>query len=50
MQNEIKYKGFTITNNLTGWYTCPVFGHGFLKADTLGGIKKIVTKAIKSNN
>lgn len=39
------YKGYTITLNLTGWYSCHTSRYGILKADTLNGIKKLINHA-----
>jgi hypothetical protein len=48
MQKEIIYKGYTITKQLTGWYTIFTSRYGYLKADTLAGIKKLVNHASKA--
>jgi hypothetical protein len=42
------YKGYTITVSLTGWYTVFTSRYGYLKADTLAGIKKQINHAIKA--
>lgn len=44
----INYKGFTITQHLTGWYSFHTSRYGILKADTLKGIKKLASHAAKA--
>lgn len=41
----IKYKGeFIYRHNITGYYTCLCFAFGgYLKSDTLRGIKELIT-------
>ena len=39
------YRGVTITRYATGWYSALVPGHGYLKADTLAGIKELIREA-----
>ena len=48
IMKEINYKGYTITKCLTGWYSVFTSRYGYLKADTLQGIKKIINHAIKA--
>lgn len=50
MTKEMKYKGFTITKSLTGWYSVQTSRYGILKADTLQGIKKQINHAAKAPN
>jgi hypothetical protein len=44
----IQYKGYTITKELTGWYSCFTSRYGYLKADTLSGIKQLINHASKA--
>ena len=46
MTKLIPYKGLTIENHLSGWFTCFMLGHGTLKADTLDGIKELINKEL----
>jgi hypothetical protein len=39
------YKGVTIELNLNGLYSAFIIGHGFVKADTLHGIKQLIKGA-----
>lgn len=39
----ITYKGCTIEKNLSGWYSA-LTPNGYVKADTLTGIKKIINQ------
>ena len=36
------YKGYTINRLLSGWYSVKSDIFGYLKADTLSGIKKMI--------
>lgn len=40
------YKSVTIEKHLSGWYSAFIPGHGNVKADTLGGIKRMITKSL----
>lgn len=44
----INYKGYTISVCLTGWYSVQTSRYGILKADTLSGIKKMISHTIKA--
>lgn len=48
MSTQINYKGYTITLNLSGWYSVQTSRYGILKADTLKGIKEQINHAIKA--
>lgn len=39
------YKGYMIERNSWGW-AC-LMDHGYVKADTLAGIKKLITATLK---
>lgn len=42
------YKNYEIEKiKHNGLYSCFVFNHGYLKADTLKGIKKLINEKIK---
>lgn len=43
------YRGHLIEKTLTGWYTCFIVGSGTLKADTLAGIKQLITDYERTN-
>jgi len=45
--NEIIYKGHTITNNLSGWYSAYTV-KGYVKADTIRGVKNLIDNILKS--
>lgn len=47
MAKSITYKGYEITQQLTGLYTVFTSRYGYLKADTLAGIKKLINHASK---
>ncbi len=47
---EIKYKGYIITKSLSGWYSVFTSRYGYLRADTLKGIKEQINHVIKSPN
>ena len=49
MTTQIIYKGYTIQVLLSGWYSVKSEKLGYLKADTLAGIKKLIDKEIKTN-
>jgi hypothetical protein len=40
----IKYKNYSIEHTLTGWYVCFSLEFGYLKADTLKGIKQLINE------
>ena len=44
----INYRGYTIEKQLTGWFTVFNSRYGYLKSDTLAGIKKMINHAIKA--
>ncbi len=44
----INYRGYTIEKQLTGWFTVFTSRYGYLKSDTLAGIKKMINHAIKA--
>lgn len=48
MAKETTYKGYTITRELTGLYSCFTSRYGYLRADTLAGIKKLINHAAKA--
>lgn len=48
MKTTIIYKGITISCLLSGWYSCKTNVTGYLKADTLPGIKKLINHAINN--
>jgi hypothetical protein len=48
MKKQFNYKGYTIEKCLTGWYSVFTSRYGYLKADTLAGIKKLIDHAIKA--
>jgi len=48
MAKSITYKGYEITQQLTGLYTVFTSRYGYLKADTLAGIKKLINHASKA--
>jgi hypothetical protein len=41
------YKGYTITLNLTGWYTAQISRYGIIKTDTLKGAKELINRDIQ---
>ena len=49
MTKETIYKGHTINNNLSGWYSS-LTARGYVKADTLQGVKDLIDKVIKSQH
>lgn len=46
MKKNTIYKGHEITFNLSGWYSSFSPSKGYLKADTLQGIKKLINSTI----
>jgi len=46
---QTTYKGHIINHNLSGWYSCYIPGQGFVKADTIPGIKKLIREAINNS-
>jgi hypothetical protein len=40
------YKGVTIELNLNGLYSAFIIGHGFVKADTLQGVKNLIRRTM----
>jgi len=44
----INYKGYTIQKCVTGWYSVFTSRYGYLKADTLADIKKLINHSIKA--
>ena len=47
MAKSFTYKGYEITKQLTGFYTVFTSRYGYLKADTLAGIKKLINQIKK---
>ncbi len=48
IMKTINYRGYTIEKQLTGWFTVFTSRYGYLKSDTLAGIKKMINHAIKA--
>ena len=46
----INYRGYTIEKQLTGWFTVFTSRYGYLKSDTLAGIKQMINHAIKAHS
>jgi hypothetical protein len=46
--NTFTYKGYTVTYELTGYYSVFTSRYGYLKADTKAGIKKQIDHAVKA--
>lgn len=44
---EYTYKNYTITLNLSGWYTAQTSRYGIIKTDTLKGAKELIDRDIK---
>lgn len=42
LQYDLEEIRFDIEHTKNGWYTCFIAGHGYLKADTLDGLKKLI--------
>lgn len=47
VSREWKYKGYVIELNHSGWFSAKSDNLGYLKADTLFGIKRLIDKEIK---
>jgi hypothetical protein len=45
--NIVKYREFNIEATRSGWFVVFIPDHGFLKADTLDGSKRMVDQYIK---
>ena len=48
IMKTINYRGYTIEKQLTGWFTVFTSRYGYLKSDTLAGIKQMINHAIKA--
>ena len=48
IMKTINYRGYTIEKQLTGWFTVFTSRYGYLKSDTLAGIKKMINHTIKA--
>ncbi len=44
------YKGISISQLLSGWYSAKSPATGYLKADTLKGVKALIDKALAVTN
>ena len=44
------YKGYVLSKNVYGYFTCFISNHGYLKADTLQGLKKLINEVIEEEN
>lgn len=42
MKTQTNYKGYTIQHLFSGWYSTKSVKFGYLKADTLKGLKKLI--------
>ena len=47
-KKQLIYKGYTIDKCITGWYSVFTSRYGYLKANTLAGIKKLINHAVKA--
>ena len=41
------YKNIDIDFNLSGWYSAFVTGYGYVKADSVRGVKRLIDKYVK---
>jgi len=45
MQSRV-YRGVTIDHRITGWYSAFILDFGYVKADTLAGIKSLIRERL----
>ena len=48
-QTSTTYKGYTIQFLLSGWYSAKSNDLGYLKADTLAGIKRLIDAELQKH-